>query len=476
MSRNLPPDFLRERKPILGAEWEDFLQSYDTPRAYGLRRNPFQGCDTLPFSLKPVAWAEDGYYFDPEERPGRHPLHEAGAYYIQEPSAMSVVSLLDPQPGELVCDLCAAPGGKSTHIAALLQGQGMLVSNEIFPNRARILSQNIERMGIPNALVCNESPEGLAAHFPLFFHRIVVDAPCSGEGMFRKDDTAVSEWSLENVRICADRQRMILTQADQMLQPGGVLVYSTCTFAPDEDEAMIQWFLETHPDYTLTDWHDTALGQRVADLPDHGGLSCGIAAYPDEISSRVLRLWPHKLHGEGHFAARLVKAGTPQPAGEVLPTVSVKKSKKKQRDKAVDLTDYKEFEKKYLQTPLQDDPVFAHGKMELFGDSLYLLPAAAPSLAGLKLLRSGLQLGTLKKNRFEPAHALAKALKPSQACQSLSCSYEDANRYLHGETIACDPSFKGWVLVTVDNCTLGWGKAQNGMLKNHYPKGLRIMS
>ena len=164
MSRNLPPDFLRERKPILGAEWEDFLQSYDTPRAYGLRRNPFQGCDTLPFSLKPVAWAEDGYYFDPEERPGRHPLHEAGAYYIQEPSAMSVVSLLDPQPGELVCDLCAAPGGKSTHIAALLRGQGMLVSNEIFPNRARILSQNIERMGIPNALVCNESPEGLATH------------------------------------------------------------------------------------------------------------------------------------------------------------------------------------------------------------------------------------------------------------------------------------------------------------------------
>lgn len=197
--------------------------------------------------------------------------------------------------------------------------------------------------------------------------------------------------------------------------------------------------------------------------------------YPDEISSRVLRLWPHKLHGEGHFAARLVKAGTPQPACEVLPTVSAKKSKKKQRDKAVDLTDYKEFEKKYLQTPLQDDPVFAHGRMELFGDSLYLLPAVAPSLAGLKLLRSGLQLGTLKKNRFEPAHALAKALKPSQACQSLSCSYEDANRYLHGETIACDPSFKGWVLVTVDNCTLGWGKAQNGMLKNHYPKGLRIM-
>lgn len=482
MSKNLPPEFLQERHPLLGTEWEAFLQSYDTPRAYGLRRNPFQDCETLPFSLEPVPWTSDGYYFDPEEHPGRHPLHEAGAYYIQEPSAMSVVSLLDPQPGDLVCDLCAAPGGKSTHIASLLQGQGLLVSNEVFPNRARILSQNIERMGIPNALVCNESTESMAAHFPLFFHRIVVDAPCSGEGMFRKDDTAIREWSLDNVTLCADRQKIILNHADQMLQPGGVLVYSTCTFAPEEDEKMIQWFLETHPDYTLTDWHDTSLGKRVAKLPGHAGLCDGVAGEaPEEITAKVLRLWPHKLRGEGHFAARLQKNGTPLPLSvsgtdfsDIKNRDPKKKKKKRSNDKAADLTDFGEFQKQTLSSPLCKSPAPEPYRLETFGDELYRIPAAAPSLAGLKILRSGLHLGTHKKNRFEPAHALAKALNPDQVLQSLSCSYEDACRYLRGETISCDNNRKGWVLVCYSGCSLGWGKAQNGIIKNHYPKGLRI--
>lgn len=482
MSTKLPPDFLRERQALLGAEWEAFLQSYDTPRAYGLRRNPFQDCHALPFSLEPVPWASDGYYFQPEDRPGRHPLHEAGAYYIQEPSAMSVVSLLDPQSGELVCDLCAAPGGKSTHIAALLQGDGLLVSNEIFPNRARILSQNIERMGIPNALVCNESTEIMAAHFPMFFHRIVVDAPCSGEGMFRKDDTAIEEWSLDNVALCADRQKMILEHADQMLQPGGVLVYSTCTFAPEEDEAMIQWFLETHPDYTLTDWHDTALGKRAAAFPEYAGLSDGISGnFSEEISSRVLRLWPHKLRGEGHFAARLQKAGTPLPASFLTDTASGnshssknKKKKGKSKKKEPELADFTDFKETYLNTPFSAYPALAGGRMELFGDELYLIPASVPPLAGLRVLRTGLHLGTRKKNRFEPAHALAKALKPSEAAHSLNCSYEDTCRYLQGETISCPDNWKGWTLVCYEGCSLGWGKAQNGLLKNHYPKGLRI--
>lgn len=482
MSTKLPPDFLRERQALLGAEWEAFLQSYDTPRAYGLRRNPFQDCHALPFSLEPVPWASDGYYFQPEDRPGRHPLHEAGAYYIQEPSAMSVVSLLDPQSGELVCDLCAAPGGKSTHIAALLQGDGLLVSNEIFPNRARILSQNIERMGIPNALVCNESTENMAAHFPMFFHRIVVDAPCSGEGMFRKDDTAIEEWSLDNVALCADRQKMILEHADQMLQPGGVLVYSTCTFAPEEDEAMIQWFLETHPDYTLTDWHDTALGKRAAAFPEYAGLSDGISGnFSEEISSRVLRLWPHKLRGEGHFAARLQKAGTPLPASFLTDTAAGnshssknKKKKGKSKKKEPELADFTDFKETYLNTPFSAYPALAGGRMELFGDELYLIPASVPPLAGLRVLRTGLHLGTRKKNRFEPAHALAKALKPSEAAHSLNCSYEDTCRYLQGETISCPDNWKGWTLVCYEGCSLGWGKAQNGLLKNHYPKGLRI--
>lgn len=478
MPKILPPDFLRERQPLLGAEWEDFLQSYDTPRAYGLRRNPFQDCTDLPFSLEEVPWARDGYYVSPEEHPGRHPLHEGGAYYIQEPSAMSVVSLLDPRPGELVCDLCAAPGGKSTHIAALLHGIGLLVSNEVFPNRAKILSQNIERMGIPNALVCNESTDRMASHFPLFFHRIVVDAPCSGEGMFRKDDTAIREWSLENVALCTDRQKTILDHADQMLQPGGTLVYSTCTFAPDEDEAIVQWFLETHPDYTLIDWHDTTLGQSVAGLPQWAGLSEGISGdFPAEITSKVLRLWPHKLRGEGHFAARFQKSGTPIPISETMhtsETSAAHRKKKKKKQNEIDLTDYEEFKKQYLQAPFSAYPELAPGRMEFFGDELYQIPCSVPSLSGLKILRSGLHLGTQKKNRFEPAHALAKALRPSEAKQSISCSYEDACRYLKGETISCPDTWKGWSLVCYEGCTLGWGKAQNGILKNHYPKGLRI--
>lgn len=486
MSKILPPDFLQKRKSLLGDEWDAFLQSYDAPRAYGLRRNPFQACESLPFSLKAVPWTPDGFYYDPSERPGRHPLHETGAYYIQEPSAMSVVSLLDPRPGDLVCDLCAAPGGKSTQIAALLQGEGFLVSNEIFPNRAKILSQNIERMGIPNAIVCNESPASLAAHFPLFFHRIVVDAPCSGEGMFRKDDTAVEEWSPDNVALCAGRQKEILECADQMLQPGGVLVYSTCTFSPEEDEEMVQWFLDTHTDYILTDWHETSLGIKTSGYTDHAGLSAGIpgTARP-EITDGVLRLWPHKLRGEGHFAARLQKTGKPlMSAASVASEASAKNTSTKKRGKKNgsknEFADYLEFREKFIQKDLRDylhlvPEAPSQGRLEFFGDELYRIPPAAPSLKGLKLMRFGLHLGTRKKNRFEPSHSLAKALHPDEAKQTYACSYEEACRYLRGETLSCDSSMKGWILVSYGGCSLGWGKAQNGLIKNHYPKGLRLL-
>ena len=300
--------------------------------------------------------------------------------------------------------------------------------------------------------------------------------------MFRKDDTAIEEWSLDNVALCADRQKMILEHADQMLQPGGVLVYSTCTFAPEEDEAMIQWFLETHPDYTLTDWHDTALGKRAAAFPEYAGLSDGISGdFSEEISSRVLRLWPHKLRGEGHFAARLRKAGTLLPASFLTDTAAGnshssknKKKKGKSKKKEPELADFTEFKETYLNTPFSAYPALAGGRMELFGDELYLIPASVPPLAGLRVLRTGLHLGTRKKNRLEPAHALAKALKPSEAAHSLNCSYEDTCRYLQGETISCPDNWKGWTLVCYEGCSLGWGKARNGLLKNHYPKGLRI--
>lgn len=459
MSRNLPPDFLRERKPILGAEWEDFLQSYDTPRAYGLRRNPFQGCDTLPFSLKPVAWAEDGYYFDPEERPGRHPLHEAGAYYIQEPSAMSVVSLLDPQPGELVCDLCAAPGGKSTHIAALLRGQGMLVSNEIFPNRARILSQNIERMGIPNALVCNESPEGLATHFPLFFHRIVVDAPCSGEGMFRKEEALARDWTPEKSQELATIQRELILQAADMLRPGGQLLYSTCTFAPDEDEGVVSWLLENRPDMELIE------------LPSYEGFTPGVPEWGNGNPrlTRCVHLFPHTMQGEGHFMALFRKEGRT----DLIGTMSSAKSN-------ADTRKWLELFLKEIGLKTLGGKPFDWNRVETRKDKVYYLPPLTGDFRGLTFLRNGLYLGDLKKNRFEPSEPFALALHKddAEAVISLPVSDERLTRYLKGETLNIEPEeaahTKGWHLLCADGYPIGFGKLVGATLKNKYPAGWRV--
>lgn len=499
---NLPKDFMSRMQKLLGDEAEEFFTSYQKPKAYGLRMNPLKysshiSSKDLPFTLTPVAWAKEGFYAVSEEHPGKHPLHEGGAYYIQEPSAMSVVSLLNPKPDDLVCDLCAAPGGKSTHIAGRLNGSGLLVSNEIFPSRAKILSQNVERLGIGNCVVCNEPPDRMAAHFPLFFDKIVVDAPCSGEGMFRKDDVAIQEWSPEQVEICADRQKMILEYADQMLVPGGVMVYSTCTFSPEEDEKMIAWFLAAHPDYVLEDWRNI--------LPDNCGLEGGrenflrdhVNSYSDKGNSapvsdtvdkdhactreqtlktqieNTLRLWPHKLQGEGHFAARLRKTGN-------MPDLRIKDNKKTRKKAPKDIVDYQDFIKKFIRITKNNHSytitnLLAQGtKYQYFKDELYLIPEQMSSLQGLKVVRAGLHLGTRKKNRFEPAHALAKALTPAEVVQFQDCDYDTALRYLRGETISCDTTFQSWTLVCYQGISLGWGKAQNGLLKNHYPKGLRL--
>lgn len=491
---NLPIDFTQRMQKLLDAEADSFFKSYDEPKTYGLRINPLKTeggvfAKALPFTLSPIAWTKEGFYALPDEHPGRHPLHESGAYYIQEPSAMSVVSLLDPQPGDIVCDLCAAPGGKSTQIAGRLMGHGLLVSNEIFPARAKILSQNIERFGVPNAIVCNEPPDRMSAHFPLFFNKIVVDAPCSGEGMFRKDDTAISEWSAEQVAVCAQRQKMILEHADQMLLPGGVMVYSTCTFAPEEDEDMVAWFLHTHPDYEVEDWKEL--------LPTNCGLEGGrtdflsetgkklLSCVPNGSSAieRTLRLFPHKLKGEGHFAARLRKKGTLPSAAEAFPAADTRKGSSKEKKgkksgKAGSLPDFTPFEafSEHFLIMKQAPQIFQEpARYQYFGDALYRIPNRCPALDGIKVIRAGLHLGTRKKNRFEPAHALAMSLPPQAVVQSVSCDDVTAKRYLHGETIPCDTSFRGWALVTYCGISLGWGKAQNGILKNHYPKGLRTM-
>ena len=427
----LPEAFLDRMKQQLGEEYPAFLQSLERPRAVALRFNPLKGeRPRLPFVGEPVPWEPEGFYYDPAARPGLHPYHECGVYYLQEASAMAPVTLLDPQPGERICDLCAAPGGKSTQIAGRIRGEGLLLCNEINPKRAKILSRNIERMGVANALVTNEHPSRLAEKLPGFFHRVLIDAPCSGEGMFRKEEAAVTDWSQETVEMCARRQAEILHSGAQLVAPGGRLVYSTCTFAPEEDEMAVASFLQTHPEFE----------------PE-----AVYAPWFEESGEAYYRMWPHKLLGEGHFAAVLrKKAGEEteilmEPSQKLSPLVSA-------------------FCKEMgISLP--------EGKAVSFGQSLYWAPVEMPSLKGLKVLRPGLELGELKKDRFEPAHALALWLKDCSNVQDMTADSMQAENYLKGDVIPSEK--KGWCLVAVDGYSLGWGKGDGRVLKNHYPKGLR---
>ncbi len=436
----LPQEFVERMTRLLGEEADAFFASYDRPRNTGLRINTLKAQNTpLSFCGDPIPWAENGYYLQGGTRPGLHPFHDAGVYYLQEPSAMAPVGLLDVHPGQRVLDLCAAPGGKTTQIAEKLQGQGLLVCNEIHPKRARILSSNIERLGVTNALVLNEHPAKLADRFPAYFHRILVDAPCSGEGMFRKEDAAVTDWSPETVSMCAARQTEILNSAAQMLAPGGILVYSTCTFAPEENEGVISRFLHTHSDFTVK----TVEAPRFTPACPHW------IDDPAEGVEHCFRLLPHKLRGEGHFVAVLQKAeggeAVPLPLEKTAPIPSA-------------VTDF---------LPMV-------GTVLTFGETLFLVPRELPALKGLKVLRVGLELGELRKGRFIPAHALALALKTFPQVHDLPAGSPHVAAYLRGETIP--GSEKGWVLLTVDGYSLGWVKGADGTLKNHYPKGLRRIS
>ena len=373
-------------------------------------------------------------------QPGKAPLHEAGAYYIQEPSAMSAAELLEVEPGDVVCDLCAAPGGKSTQIAGKLMNKGMLVSNEFYSSRAKILSQNIERMGVRNSIVLNESTDSMADAFPEFFDKVMVDAPCSGEGMFRKDDVAIDEWSLSNVEICAKRQAEILDNAAKILKPGGVMVYSTCTFSVEENENTVAAFLERNKDFEI---EKPSIHKELIE-----------AGFVEK--NGMYRLWPHKLQGEGHFAVRFKKKATEEMK-------NYKRKPMENQAKKQDLKYFEEFATKTLNTELK-------GNFVMFGDSIYLVPEEMISLKGLKVERAGLKLGMNKKNRFEPDHALALALNSSEVKQAVEAM--EIEKYLKGDVIECDYD-NGWTLVTTDNVSIGWGKATNGVLKNHYPKGLR---
>jgi len=476
---NLPIEFEKKMKAFLGDEWDDFLYSYDNNRFQALRFNtlkvqsPEERMRILKVlgipSDKRVSWANEAYYFDENVRPGKHPYHEMGLYYIQEPSAMSAAALLAPKPGMRVLDLCAAPGGKSTQLATYLGDRGLLVSNEINTQRSRILSQNIERMGIKNAIVTNEDSFVLASHFPGFFNAIQVDAPCSGEGMFRKLPEAIEQWSMENVAICATRQKEILDNAAVMLKPGGVIVYSTCTFSKEENENVIEYFLERHPDFTLEEME---------------------------------RFWPHKVDGEGHFVAKLVRRGGVNELGADYDvcedscnkvedtglkadrkTKKNKNSKNRKNETKPALTkENMKLLSAFLDETISEDVAawIKNSRLVMFGEQLYRLPDMEVDIKGLKVQRAGLHIGEFKKQRFEPSHSLALALKLNDAKNLVKLTWDDPQTigFFNGQSVVLSDEQaveckKGWALVCVDGYTAGWGKVNGTQVKNHYPKGLR---
>lgn len=480
---NLPIEFEKKMKAFLGDEWEEFLYSYDNNRFQALRFNTLKVgknksveeeiagiMDKLCIPMdKKVTWANDAYYYDEEKRPGKHPYHEMGLYYIQEPSAMSAAALLAPKPGMRVLDLCAAPGGKSTQLATYLGDSGLLVSNEINTQRSRILSQNIERMGIKNAIVTNEDSFVLASHFPSFFNAIQVDAPCSGEGMFRKLPEAVNEWSPQNVEICAARQKEILDNAATMLKAGGTIVYSTCTFSKEENEDVIEYFLQEHPDFTV---------------------------------EKLERFWPHKQDGEGHFVAKLVRRGSvnefdadyevcEENCNKVEDTGlkddrKTKKNKnnknRKNETKTALTKENMKLLSEFLDETVSEDMAawIKNARLVMFGEQLYRLPDMEVDIKGLKVQRAGLHIGEFKKQRFEPSHSLALALKYSEAKNvvKLTCDDPQTTGFFNGQSVMLSDGQaaeckKGWALVCVDGYPAGWGKVNGAQVKNHYPKGLR---
>jgi len=470
MATDAPSAFLSRMSALLGDEFDAFLHSYEQPPATALRANtlkiaPEKLAERLSIDPLPVPWSPSAFLLAgaDQNRPGKHPYHAAGLYYLQDPSALMPVEILDPQPGEMVLDLSAAPGGKSTQIAARLAGQGLLIANEVVPKRGWELAGNLERWGATNVAITVETPSRLADRFPGFFDAVLVDAPCSGEGMFRKSLAARQAWTPALVEGCALRQQGILEHAAVLVRPGGRLVYSTCTFAPEEDEGAIARFLSDHPEFTLAE--PPARPGFCPGRPDwlHASLLAKLLPGRESELKRCVRLWPHRGPGEGHFAALMVKSGPSNVhQAETLRAYQLPRLPRAAKAAFDD----------FVSSALACTPAVASPAM--IGFYLYALPPELPDLSGMRFLHPGWWLGEIKKGRFEPSHAFALGLAPSEVRQVADYSAESSDllAYLRGETLV-SAGEDGWMVVTVDGFSLGWGKRVAGRLKSRYPKGLR---
>lgn len=462
--RQLPEAFLLKMQELLGEEFGQYLESFKEEWKPGLRVNtlklsPGELAELVPWNLEPVPWADNGFYYDGTLdgevlRPSKHPAYYAGLYYLQEPSAMTPAAMLPVVPGDRVLDLCAAPGGKSTELASKLKGRGMLVSNDISYSRARALLKNLELAGAANICVTSEAPEKLAGVWPEFFDKILVDAPCSGEGMFRRDEDMVKDWNEKGPEYYVPIQRQILSQAAAMLRPGGYMLYSTCTFSVEEDEENVAYVLEEFPQMQLC----------CLDLDKVPGACGGFGL------SGCMRLFPHRLKGEGHFLALMRKKGGDDGGKEILPPMDSGTARKRVR--AV------EKEKELDAFLRQSGAEWDYGRIVIHQDNAYYLPEGLAWNLPLRFLRTGLFLGELKKGRFEPSQALAMSMKAGQFPNTVSFPGGDSRvlRYLKGETISLEGDegpVKGWCLAAMEGFPLGWAKGTGMSLKNKYYPGWR---
>lgn len=511
---SLPREFEIKMKKLLGAEYEEFLASYDRPRNFGLRVNvdkisteEFE--KKAPFHLTKIPWTENGYYYEEQDMPARHPFYYAGLYYLQEPSAMTPASRLVSQPGDRVLDLCAAPGGKATELGARLHGKGVLVANDISASRAKALLKNVEVFGIRNSFIVNEVPAKLAENFPEFFDKILVDAPCSGEGMFRKDPAVAKVWDGNKPYECAKQQKEIITRAAQMLAPGGDLLYSTCTFSPEENEQVIQFLLDSREDMEIREikpFEGFAPGRPDVAYEGWDSEESENRKMGSADLKKCVRIWPHKMAGEGHYLALLHKRAPEETAGEQKndrvvsnnSETTVDEQKKQVQGVISDIKGIGKPETKALTEFFADVSMEMNWKqVEVRKGQVYLVPEALGARKGLVFLRNGLYLGEIRKDRFEPSQSFAMALKKKEYMAVIDLDYSDmrVEKYLRGETLDVDDIVaknlqaaseadlskavgkrleKGWQLVCVNGYPLGWGKLVNGTLKNKYHAGWRM--